>query len=168
MKRFRVVKYIIFSLEIIIAFVLQNTPYLLPEVYGGKAVLLIPLALSIAMFEPPVPSVIFGAVCGLIADGGYGGTMGYYAILIAILCYITSLLVENYIRQSLLTVMLIALVGIPIILFGQFAFYYLFMGYSNPWDFFIQHYLSRMVYTLVFVPLFFGFNHFISSRLTTN
>lgn len=167
MNHFRVVKYITFSIEILLALIIQSTPYLLPEVFGGKAILLVPLAFSIAVFEEEIPAVIFGAVCGLLIDSGYSGPIGFYAITLAITCYIISFLMANYVRTNLLTAMLTALAAVPVVIFLQFIFYYLLMEYDDAWGFFARHYISRIIYTLAFMPVFYGLNRFIAVRLSS-
>lgn len=165
MNGFRIVKYTAYAVEIILALIWQATPYLLPEVFGGKAVLLLPLAISIAIFEPEIPSLIFAMVCGLLADCSYGGTIGFYAVTLLVFCYPISILNTHYIRKSLLTAMLEALIIIPLILILQFLFYYVFGGYSNPGYFFFHHYLARILYTLAFMPVFYGLNKLLNKRL---
>lgn len=165
MKRLRVIRYIIFSIEIVIAYILQTTPYLLPEVYGGKAVVLPVLALSISVFEPQIPSMIFGAVCGTLTDLSAAGPIGYYSIGVVIICYIVSTLMENYVKTNLASVMIIALACIPLLLFVHFLFYYLFMGYADAWTFFVSHYISRIIYTLALVPVLYGLNRRVSAVL---
>lgn len=166
MDKFRIVKYTAYGLEIIIAFIIQTTPYLLPEVFGGKAILLIPLALSVSVFEKEIPSMIFGAVCGLLEDCSYGGTIGFYSISLVVTCYVVSVLTENYIRTNLLTAMLASFFCIPAIISLQFVFYYIFMGYTNISGFFVKHYLSRIFYTLAFMPVFYILNRQITVRLS--
>ncbi len=59
MKRFRVLRYIAYTIEIIVFFIIQQTPGLIPSVYGILPTLLIPIACSIAMFEGPVCSLFY-------------------------------------------------------------------------------------------------------------
>lgn len=165
MNRFRVVKYMAYSIEIILALVWQSTPYILPEVFGGKAVLLLPLALTVAIFEPEVPAMIFAVVSGLLADCSYGGAIGYYAIMFIIMAFVVSNLNRSVLRTSLFTAMLEAVIAVPVIVFLQFLFYYVFAGYTDAGYFFFSHYLSRMLCTLAFVPVFYGLNYILNKRL---
>lgn len=166
MDRFRVVRYTAYILEILIIYIVQSTPGFIPDVFGGKPVMLVPVAITVAIFERGIPAVVFGAVCGLMTDFGYSGAVGYYGIMLAILCFIVSNLMENYIRTNLLTTMLIATISIPIIIFVQFLFYYVFAGYNDIWGFFVKHYISRIIYTWAFTPVFYGLNRFIAVRAT--
>lgn len=164
MDRFRVVKYTAYALEILIIYIIQSTPNLVLEVFGGKPILLVPVAITIAVFEKEIPAIVFGVICGLITDMGYSGAVGYYGIMLAIVCFTVSNLMGNYIRTNLLTIMLIATISIPVIIFLQFAFYYIFVGYTDVWAFFANHYISRIIYTWAFTPVFYFFNRFIALR----
>ena len=59
-------RYLAYALEILIFCVLQDTPKLMPEIFGAKPLLLAALALSIAAFENKIPSLVFGALCGIL------------------------------------------------------------------------------------------------------
>ncbi len=164
MNRFNVVRYTAFAIEMLLCYILQSTPGLQLELFGGSPVLLVPLALSISVFEDDVPAVIFGLICGLMADSGYSGPMGYYSICLCILCFITSVLMENYIRTNLLSAFIIGTISVPLIIFLQFVLFYIAMGYSSVWEYFISHILSRMIFTWAFVPVFYGLNRFIAAK----
>ncbi len=164
MNRYNVVKYTAFCLEILLCYIIQSTPGLTLEVFGGRPVLMIPIAMTVAVFEGEIPSIIFGVICGLMADSGYSGPMGYYAIMLSVLCYIVSILMENYIRTNLLTAVLIGVISIPIIIVGQFLLFYVVMGYGYAMEYFVAHYISRIIYTFAFVPVFYGINRFIVSK----
>lgn len=65
----------------------QETPGLIPELFGARPVLLIPVALSIALFEGERPSMMFGLFSGLLIDFGIGGALGFHALLLAATCF---------------------------------------------------------------------------------
>lgn len=164
MNKFNIVKYTAFSIEMLLCYIIQSTPGLSLELFGGKPVLLIPLALSIAVFEDEIPAIIFGLICGLMADNGFSGFMGFYAICLSVLCFIVSVLMENYIRTNLLTAFIIGCISVPVIIFLQFVFFYILRGYDNIWQYFLAHYLPRIIYTLAFVPVFYGINRYIAAK----
>lgn len=164
MKRINFVKYTAFSLELLLCFVIQSIPALTLEVFGGRPVLMLPIALTIAIFEGEIPSIAFGVAAGLLADSGYSGPVGYYAIMLAIACYIISILMENYIRTNLLTAVIIGAISVPVIITGQFLLFYVLMGYGNELNYYLTHYVSKIIYTFAFIPVFYGINRFIASR----
>ena len=168
MNRYKAVRYLAYFLEIIVCYIVQTTPGFTPEVFGGRPVLMIPIALTIAIFEGEVPAIVFGIICGLLADTGYNGPMGFYAIMLMILCYTVSILMENYIRTNLLTALLAGAVSIPVILTLQFILFYVLMGYGDVLEYFLAHYVSRILYTFALVPVFYGINRFIAQKTINN
>lgn len=164
MNRYNIVKYSAFLIEMLLCYIIESTPGLCIPVFGGKPILLIPLALSIAVFEEEIPAIIIGLLSGLLADSGYSGAMGFYAICLSVLCYIASLLMGNYIKTNLLTTLIIGSIAVPLIITLQFLLFYVLMGYGSELEYFLSHYLSRIIYTWVFVPVFYGINRFIAAK----
>ena len=73
MDRYKIIRYFAYTIEILILYMVQETPGLLPEIGGARPVLLIPAAISIAMFESELAGIAFGLLCGLFLDIGMGG-----------------------------------------------------------------------------------------------
>ena len=103
------------------AFALQATPYLLPEIFGEKAVVLLPLALSVAFFEDESTAVIFGAFCGMAADLASCGNIGYFAISLTVICFVISVL-SGYVKRNFLSALAAgaaaALLILPLAFYG--------------------------------------------------
>ena len=70
MDRYKIIRYFAYTIEILILYMVQETPGLLPEIGGARPVLLIPAAISIAMFESELAGIAFGLLCGLFLDIG--------------------------------------------------------------------------------------------------
>ena len=145
------------------AFALQATPYLLPDVFGEKAVVLIPLALSVSLFEDESISVIFGAFCGLLADFAFQGSIGLFAVSLTIICYIISAL-SKYIKVTFPSALTVSCLAVLLIMLLHFVLYFAFSGYNYIMQFFLTHYMTRILYTLAFVPLFLLMNKKLSGR----
>lgn len=157
-------KYTAYTVEILLAFIIQSTPYCLPEIFGEKALLLLPLAVSIAVLEEEIPAMIFGLICGLLADSAFNGTIGFFSIFFVVLCYISGRFMTDYIKMNLLSVMLLALGSIVLVFGFHFLLYYVLEGYGHIFHFFVEHYLIRMIYTLAVMPVFYGLNKRISTK----
>ena len=160
----KILRYSAYAVEILFAFVLQTTPYFLPSMFGEKAVLLVGLAISMAVFEDDIPAIIFGALCGIFADFSYSGTIGFFSIFLVIIAYITSRLMTDYIKRNIISVMAVGAVGVILVLSAHFLFYCVFAGYSAVWTIFLKHYLIRILYTFAFIPLFYLLNKKISLK----
>lgn len=71
----RLIRYLAYTLELLVLFMLQETPGLLPAIYGVRPVLVLPAGLAIAMFEEETPAMAFGIAAGLFCDFGYSGVL---------------------------------------------------------------------------------------------
>ena len=62
----KLIRYLAYVLELLVLFMLQETPGLLPSIFGARPVLLFPAVVAIAMLEPEVPALLFGVVGGTV------------------------------------------------------------------------------------------------------
>ncbi|MCD8026568.1 MAG: rod shape-determining protein MreD [Clostridiales bacterium] len=157
--------YLAFAIEILILYVVQGTPNLIPEILGGKPLLLIPAALTITAKEQQIPSLVFGAVCGILTDIAANGGVGLFAILLTLICYFESHIFKTYFVSSFWSVMIISVIAIPLLICLYFLLLMLVSNVDNWQVLFVNHYISRMVYTLAaVVPLYF-LNGFLYKKL---
>lgn len=149
-------RYFAYTLEILIFYVLQGTPNLVPELFGSKPLLLIPIALTIASRERVVPSLVFGAACGVLTDIGSGSSVGFFAITLTLVCFAEVSIYENYLVPSFLTVSIISVISVPCIIGMYFLLFRFFAGIEECGYLFVHHYISRIVYTLLMtIPLYY-------------
>ena len=76
MQNLKFFRYLAYSIEILVFFVLGSTPSLFPEIFGATPCLLVALAITIAVFESEVPAMIFGVICGALTDLGFSNSIG--------------------------------------------------------------------------------------------
>ena len=165
MKKMTFFRYLCYSLEIIILFVLGTTPDFLSQISGSKACLLLPLALAIAVFEPELPAMFFGLSCGVLTDIGFSNSIGTFAIGLTIVCFIIGFCANNFVTATFLNVMLTSAVVITALLSIHFLFSYVIKGYDYAGIYYVNHYISRIVQSvLCTIPLYF-MNRFVHSTL---
>lgn len=158
-------KYVSYVIEIILIYILFTTPRLIPEVFGGKPSLLIIIAISIAVFEREIPAMIFGLVCGLLTDVSYSTEIGVFSIGLTIICFILGYVANNIIVANIWNFLLVSFVSVSLLLFLHFVFAILIKGNEDPWNYFLMHYISRIVLTFIFTPVFYFLNRFIHRTL---
>lgn len=165
MDRFKALRYFAYTVEILVVFMLQETPGLIPPLFGARPTLLLPLALSIAMFESETAAMGFGLLSGLLIDFGISGTLGFHGLLLTVLCYSIGVMVINLLRTNLLTALLTAAVSLAVIFFLQWIFYYVLFDYQHLYQnekyvvySLTNHYFPRYCYTLALTPVFYYFN----------
>lgn len=160
----KVIRYLAYTLEILVLFMIQETPGLLPSIFGVRPVLLFPVVMSIAMFEAEVPALAFGVLGGLLCDYGLSGMLGFHALVLGVLCFFISLLVRVYFQINLVTAILTGVWSIGLTVCAQWFFLYFFQ-YSHPAYAFTHHYLPKYCYTLLFLPLVYLLNRGLSQAL---
>ena len=84
-----------YSLLLIILYVFQGSGFIIPEIFGGRPLMLISLALCIASFENTLPSVIFGALCGVLFVRHYISRILYTFAMTIPLYFLTAFLNKN-------------------------------------------------------------------------
>lgn len=127
--------------------------------------LVIPAVLAIAMFERPIPATIFGLFGGLLIDFGFGGMLGFHALLLAVVCYFVAVMAENLFQTNFLTAMLISVFVTAGITLLQWACFYVLYGYQHVLYALKVHYLPLFVYTIVLTPVAYYFNRALATQI---
>lgn len=163
MRKMIFFRYLCYSLEIILTYILGTTPDLLPDIFGSKPCLLLPLALTIAVLEPELPAMFFGLSCGVLTDMGYSNSIGTFALSLTIVCFIIGFVANNFLSANFYNVMLTAVVVITALISLHFLFTY--GGTKDAGVYFVNHYISRIVQTILCtIPMYF-INRFVHSTL---
>ncbi len=157
-NRYRHLRCLAYLIEIIVFFIVQQTPGLLPEVLGGRPVLLLPILVSIALFEDEMTGLWFGLLIGILLDVSLWDVIGVYAILYTAIGYFLGLLAVNFLKTNLITTLLMTASTVIVIYGLSFLLTVLLKQYDEAAFVFVNHYLSRMVYTLALCPIFYFFN----------
>lgn len=154
----KLMRYLAYSLEIFILFMLQQTPGLFPEIFGARPVLLIPAAIMIAMLEPQMPAVAFGVYSGLMMDFGFGGILGINALIMVFLCYAVSTISQTVLRVNLGTAIITAVWTTAVFILLNWFFQYFLKGYTAPLYALTSRYFPRFCYTVLLSPIIFLIN----------
>ncbi len=92
-KREKTIKYSIFALIIAVGALLQNVGGLWLEIGNARCFFLIPIVILLGIDEDERVSALFGLLAGVIWDSVSVQHMGYNAVFLMLVCYITSSLV---------------------------------------------------------------------------
>ncbi len=149
----RYFRYAAYVLEILVFYLLEGAPNLLPEFYTAKPLLIIAAAISVAAFESPLFSMFFGVFCGLVIDTGTGGVMGLTSIILAVISFYESYWHERYIRNNIYFVLMYSAVACVSVILLKFFVFYIIPGYSDAATAYTAHYLPRIIYSWACTPL---------------
>ena len=143
-----VVKYVTYSLLMLVLYVLQSTPQLF-SIAGIKPVLVFPFAVAVAMFDKQLAGGLFGLFAGILCDTSSNVLFGFQSILYLVICTAVGLRVV-YFNSLIFTGC-----GLGFRLFLEYFFYYVMWGYDNSHLILLGQMLPLLLYTLVVTPLLF-------------
>jgi len=129
-SRGQIVKWICYALLGLLCAVLQTTPGLF-QFGAAKPLWLLPLALSVAVFEGEFAGAVFGAVCGLMWDWLAGRTVGMLALELLLLCFAVSVLVQLYLQVNPGNFAAVSTATALVVLSLDWLFFYYMPGYTG-------------------------------------
>ncbi len=150
-------KYIRFGLYALIIGVValvQNSPYILPDIFGARAFILLPLCVSIAMFEREIAAAIFGAVSGILWDI-CSVKDGFNSIVLLLICVVCSLLIIRLMRNNILTALVLGAGSVVSYCVIYVIVNLFFDGAGASVRQIFTFYLPSCIYTLAFIPVFY-------------
>ncbi len=159
------IKWAVYILELIIIYILQNTPNLIPSFLGVSPVLLIIFAISITMFEGESRGMWIGLFAGILLDLGGSMVFGFYSMLMTVVCFFCGILVVYLMRNNIITAMVLAAASVFVVGMFQWFFKFALWGDTGTWYFLYGVLLPRVVYTTLLMPIAFYFNRAIATHL---
>ena len=159
-----VLRYVVISVLLLLLWLLQSTPKLLPELFGAKPFLLLAAALAFSACSEPIPSVIIAAVCGVLADVSATGGVGYFSIAFVLVCFAQASILGTYLNRNLLTAAVFSAGAIAAVLSLHYLLFKILPNATGG-ALFLTATLPRMLYTfLTFVPIY-GLMHLITKKI---
>lgn len=141
-KRKNRIRYLIWCVLILFAFLLQSTDGLCIRISGTAVSFVLPLLTPVCMFEKEKSACWFGLFAGLLMDSISPVMVGYNALMLLILCTCIGFFTTNVVRNTLLTNLIVGSV-------------FIFLYESLYWLFFIQFKQiigASSVYFTVYLP----------------
>lgn len=148
------IRYGIYAILIVVVAILQNTVGFPPAVFGARAFILLPVCVSIAMYEREIAAAVFGVIAGVLWDVS-SASDGFNAVVLLILCAVCSLLISHFMRNNVLTSLVLCSGSVV-----AYSLIYVFVnitasGAGVGIKQFLTFYLPSCIYTLVLTPVFY-------------
>ncbi len=159
-RNFRtILKWVFYALLLLVAYILGQN-HLLFGILGVRPVLILPLAISVAMFEHEFTGGIFAAAAGVLWGCSSDAVFGYYAIILLVLGVAAGLICSYGLSPNLLTSLLLSFGAAFITGLLDFFFFYVLWGYNGLGVFFFTSILPTIVFTAVtVVPFYYIVRH---------
>lgn len=142
------------ALILLLISVLQNTDGFFPQVFGIRALLLIPAVVCIAMFERDTFGMIFGIFAGALWDVFASGA-SFNALFLLTAGFLCGTLINTIMRNNIVTASILTFIFSAIYNVVYWLFNFVFAKLDSAFFMLWRYYLPSIVYTTVFVPIIF-------------
>lgn len=140
---------------ILAASVFQATPNVLPEIFGARAFLLIPLIVSVSMRQSMFAGAAAGIFAGALWDASSSMPDGYLALYLGALGFICAFLTSRYVRDTLKTALLFCMAGCLAFVLIRTLCYSYYFNFDGAGILLKSFYLPSFIYTCAFLPLIY-------------
>ena len=156
-------------LAVLIVFtaVFQHIDGAVPKLFGVPAMLLIPLVVSVAMFERSMTGLMFGAFAGLLWDFAVVRGDGYFSVVLATVGFFTGTAVTYFVRNNIYSATLLASISVYICNVGYWLLFIMRKGYEGAFGVLWSYYLPSAIYTVAFIFLYYYLVKYIV-KITTS
>ena len=151
----RIKRRVIFVLAVIVCAIIQSTGKRAFGVFDAHAFLLLPLVISISMFEREVVSALFGAFAGLLWDLS-AGVDGFNTLVIMLICAVCSILINRLMQNNIVTAAVLGISAVGIYIFLYITICIVLDNGGYPLSQVMRFYLPSFILTSAFIPLFYG------------
>ena len=142
------------ALILLLLSLLQNTDGYFPQIFGVRALLLIPAVVCISMYERDLPGMFFGLFAGALWDvfAGGGSFNAFFLLSAGFLC---GTLINTIMRNNVVTATLLSAIWSLIYNLGYWLFHYVFTSFDSAGFMLLRYYIPSLIYTVALTPLIF-------------
>lgn len=149
-----ILRRICLALILLLISVVQNTDGFFPQIFGVRALLLIPAVVCIAMFERDIFGMLFGLFAGALWDISASGA-SFNALFLLTVGFLCGTLINTIMRNNVVTAFLLSSASCIVYNIGYWLFHYIIGGIDSAVYMLLRYYLPSIAYTVVLVPLIF-------------
>ena len=153
------------ALIILLVSVLQNTHGYFPQIFGIRALLLIPTVVCVAMYERDIWGLIFGVFAGALWDVFASGA-SFNALFLMTAGFLCGTLINTIMRNNVVTASILTFILSAIYNIFYWLFNFVFAGLDSSVFMFLRYYLPSIAYTTVFTPIIFIIIRAVEKKFT--
>lgn len=133
----------------------QHTDGAIPALFGAKAMILIPLTVSIGMYERSMPGLAFGILAGVLWDFATVRGDGFFSVCLAVTGYFSGVAVTWLIRNNIRSALLLSALSVTAINTVYWIMFIFTKEYEGAAQLLTGFYLPSALYTLLFTFLYY-------------
>lgn len=145
--------------------VIQNTDGFFPQIFGVRALLLIPFVVCISMFERDIIGMFLGLFAGALWDIFASGA-SFNALYLTAIGFICGTLINTIMRNNVVTAFILSTAATLIYNIFYWLFHYVLGGMDSAVYMLLRFYLPSIFYTVILVPLIFIIVRFVEKKFS--
>lgn len=145
------IRRIIFVILTVFSAVFAHSRGLIPQINGVSPMVLVPLVVSIAMFEKSFTGMIFGAFAGILWDMFSVTADGYFSIMLAVIGFFCGVIITHVFRNNIVSALILSFGSTVICTLGYWLIFIVANSYTDPMYILQRYYLTGILYTMIFV-----------------
>lgn len=134
---------------ILVTFFLQTNQYIFPRITNAPFMLLVPLTVSIGMFEKERWGMFFGLLAGVMMDAFSAESLCFHSVALTCIGFFSGLLITGIFRNSMKTFILISGVSLFIYNTLYFLIFYFSKSGGSAGYIYANIYFASIIYTLL-------------------
>lgn len=154
-RRMTRLRYLLLAVILLLLFVLESLPHLIPSFYLGMPLMVIPMVCVIGLYEKETAGALFGLFTGMMLDC-YSVQGGIYStVVLFLLGGICGFLGRFIMTENFLSALSLSAGTLLIYLLGKWIVFGLILSANIDPQYLLLYSLPTFVYSLLFtVPLF--------------
>lgn len=144
-------------MAVLVAFtaVAQHTDSAVPRLFSVPPMLLVPVVVSIAMFERSTVGMLFGAMAGILWDFAAVRGDGYFSVMLCAIGFLSGAAVTFLMRNNIYSALVLGGIATAVCNVGYWLIFILGKGYEGALSVLFSYYLPSVLYTMVFVFVYY-------------
>lgn len=148
------IRYAIYGAVMVLVVLLHNSRGALPEIMGGRAMLTLPFIVALAMHEREISAAVFGAVGGALLDVSSVND-GFNTLVLMAIAVICSLFISRIMQNNIVTAIVLNSGAVVVYFLLYIGVNLIMAGTPLTSRVLVGFYLPSIIYTMVFVPVFY-------------
>lgn len=140
---------------VFVTFLIQNNRFLFPRPDGVPVIFLVPLIVSIGMFERERWGMFFGLFAGVLLDAFSAESLCFHSIALTCIGFLSGLLITGVFRNNLKTFILFSSISLFVYNTVYFLIFYFSAAGEKAGYIYVNVYLASIVYTFIFSIVFY-------------
>lgn len=149
-----IIRRICLALILLLLSVLQNTDGFFPQIFGVRALLLIPCVVCVAMYERDVCGMLLGLFAGALWDIFSSGA-SFNALFLLTAGFISGTLINTIMRNNIVTASILSFIACVLYNVGYWLFNFVITGTDGAAFLLLRYYIPSVFYTTLLTPVIF-------------